>query len=216
MFDYLCSHPVDSYMPKQGPISYLRILQLSSGCKTADVYLNRNLSVKKLGFKRFTPYFSIPPNEYRIDVFQSGKTSNPIASIESTLNEGFIYSAVIEGLSGNRVLLVHDTKTKPLEDMANIRLIHISPETSSIDLVLTDGTPIFRGISYRDIPDYKAISPGKHTFLVREDNKPKPILSVPGLDFNPGWTYTLYIAGTQDGKHQIHPLLLIDGGTYID
>lgn len=217
MFDYLCYQPIDSYTPKQDstPLSYIRILQESQGLKAADVYFNSRPAVKKLRFKKFTPYFNIPAGQYRMDVFKAGMVSNSLANIEFTLNPGLIYTAIIEGAAGNRLLLVEDSRIKAAEGITNIRFINICPEMSSFEAVPSGVGAPFQGIYYRVIPEYKAIKPGKYTFFIKPDNMSKSVLAIPDLSLNSEWNYTIYISGMPGTKSGLQAILLIDGNTYI-
>lgn len=217
MFDYLCYKPMNSLLPKQEepPPSYARLFQASFGCRMIDVYMNDHMVAKKFGYKKYTPYYPIPSGYHSIDIYKSGCRDKLLASLDVNLEQNRIYTIIIEGITANRILLVHDARTDCCENKANIRFINISPTMEVIDIATHEGEALLSHLSYRSIPEYTQLDSGKHTFHVKQNYTSKSMLLITENELKSGWNYTSYIIGTGIEKSPIHWITLIDGSTYI-
>lgn len=218
MFDFMCYRPLDSYVPKHEdppPPSYVRLFHTASGCRAVDIYFNDHMVAKKFGYKKYTPYFAIPEGEHTLYVYKAGAKDKPLSTLDIKLKQYLIYTIVVEGSSGNRLLLVNDPKIECQKDMANIRFIHVSPDIPPLNIVTSENNILFEHLSYRYIPDYTSIEPGKQTFHLRQCQDSKPLVTVPQAELKGEWNYTIYIIGSEAQKSGIHAMTLIDGSTYI-
>lgn len=217
MYDLLCLRPMDSYIPKHEeppPPSYLRLLNASQGFKIVDIHFNNHMVAKKFGFKKYTSYYPVPQGQHTVDVYKSGSKEKPSATLEINLKQDLIYTLALEGEYANRLLIVQDPNICCEKDMSNIRFIHMAPKTPAVDIAWDGNSILYSRLSYRSIPDYMAVTAGKHSFHIRQEQA-KPILTIPDVDLKPGWNYTVYVAGVPSEKSHIFGMVLIDGGTYI-
>lgn len=214
MLDFLCYQPSDSYLPKQVPPSYIRILHANSATRKIDVYGNDRLMAKGLSYRKFTPYFTVPSGQFCIKVFHKGT----VAKLDIDLKPGDIRTmALIQGLPlyDMELFEVVDPKVPNNQDMANIRFIHLSSDTADIDIFLSDNMILVEKANYKNIPNYKLCKAGKHSLKIKSAEASNTIAALNDIELKPDWNYTIYILGLTQGKARLQLLLLMDGNTYI-
>ncbi|HBM76338.1 MAG TPA: hypothetical protein DD429_12415 [Clostridiaceae bacterium] len=216
MFDFLCYNKLDSYAPSQPkdvPISFIRILNGSEIFKRFDVYAGDRIVTRGISFKKFTPYFILPSGKYKIDICQSGKKASNL-QVSSMLNfmPDMIYTVAIAGTSLVEMVNINDPILKPEPPYANIRLVNLS--SSIFNMTDSKNNTLFHEIGYKEASDYISISEGKHILKGIDSKIDKVSFVMNQIEIKPQWNYTIYVLESSI-KQIIHPLLLIDGTTYI-
>lgn len=216
MFDYLCYQSSDSYLPRKGPVSHIRFLNISTGLKRFDAYADRYLLAKSISFKKYTPYFHVPSGHRSIKIFPSGTDKNPYIEAEFELNEGSIYTiASIENEGKSEFLVVPEHQVSS-EGEANIRFACLSVGALDLGITLKDGTHLFSGMTYKSVTPYTPLSPGKFMFYIKEPSKEKVSLVIPDIVLKPGWNCTVYLSDPPPDKKELQYVVLLDGSTYIN
>ena len=214
MLDFLCYQPSDSYLPKQVPPSYIRILHANSGVRKIDVYGNDRLMAKGLSYRKFTPYFTVPSGQFCINVLHKGT----VVKLDIDLKPGDIRTiAFIQDLPlyDMELFEIVDPKVTNNPDMANIRFIHLSSDTADVDISLSDNIILVEKANYKNIPNYNPCKAGKYSLKIKPAEASNTIAALNDIELKPGWNYTLYIIGLTQGKVRLQLLLLMDGTTYI-
>ena len=169
---------------------------------------------KGLSYRKFTPYFTVTSGQFCIKVFHKGT----VAKLDIDLKPGDIRTiALISGLPPYDMELfeVVDPKVPYKPDMANIRFIHLSSDTSDIDISLRDNITLIEKANYKSISNYKPCKPGKYSLKVKPAEASNAIAVLNDMELKPDWNYTLYILGLTQEKVRLQLLLLMDGNTYI-
>ena len=97
-------------MREVGPTAYIRILHAVPGAPAVDVYANDNLIARGLVYSGFTPYMRVTPGSYKIQIFLSGTSQNPILSTDFSTPPYSIFTLAAIGAPSNISLLpVQDT-----------------------------------------------------------------------------------------------------------
>ncbi|KPU45470.1 hypothetical protein OXPF_07030 [Oxobacter pfennigii] len=215
MFDFLSYNSMDSYIPqqKQVPSCHVRILQISPRTKKADIYSNGQLIAKGLGFKKFTPYFTLPAGKHNIKALMN---INKPALADDTfiIKEGLIYTlALIGGREDIQFILFEDILVKEHENTSNIRLANLSSDSSVLNLSINKGDTLIEDVQYKTSSDYTAISPGK--YVLRLEIPERYHVTIPDMEFKDGWNYTIYALGTINSKLNLQAFSILDGNTYL-
>ncbi len=82
---------------------------------------------------------------------------------------------------------------------ARIRVIHFSPNASTIDITTPDGNVLFRNVPYRAVADYISIAPGTYTLQIRPAGMDQVLLTIPNLVLNPNDVKSIYAIGILNG-----------------
>lgn len=196
--------------------SYIRLLHASPGALAVDVYANNKPLAKNLAYKDFTQYLSIPSGNYNITVFPTGKKNNPLSETALYIPPHSIFTIAASGSPPNLTLLAipEPIKTIP-QNKLYIRFAHLSPDAPNVDVVLPNGTKLFRNVSFKEFTDYMLVGPGKYTFEIRPFNTQKTVLYVPNVNLKPGRYYTVYAVGLASGKPSLQALIPMDGNSYL-
>jgi hypothetical protein len=196
--------------------SYIRVLHASPGASGVDVYANGNLIARNLRYRNFTPYLKVTPGAYNIRVYRFGTTTNPIVSTNVTLNPGAIYTAAAIGRPVNiGLFLISDTRVPVSQSRANVRFIHLSPDSPALDITLPDGRILFSNVGYRGVTNYIPLNPGRYTIQARLAGTNNVILRVPNIVIRPGLNLSIYAVGLSKGTPKLQVLIPLDGSTYL-
>lgn len=217
MFDFLCYTSSESLIPKQGPISCIRILHASPTGRRVDVYSNGRLISKGLGYRKYTPYLNVPSGTHNINLYPAGHKTNLITYENITLEPGCIYTAIIAEYDDVvELVVVTDPMLASSEDMSRIRFVHLSPDLISMNVCTFGNNLISSGLNYKDVSDYVSLKPDKYTFQIKTADSEHIILTVPEITLKPGWNYTAYAVGFLNKKPGFNIFILLDGNTYIN
>lgn len=212
MFDFLAYRPMNSYMPKppgDDPVSFIRIINAYNSSKKIDVYGNGRIFTRSLGQKKFTSYMIIQSRQYRINVYRSGKMSNPAADTIYAFEPDMIYTIAVIGDNKGEIIIIRDTKPSIEKGKSGIRAANLCQDAPMVDMITHDGKYIFNGILYKDTTDYISIAPSKYSFKIKPSGSDVSIYTIPIRDIRQDWNYTFYIV------KPLSVLMLIDGNTYI-
>jgi hypothetical protein len=217
MFDFLCYQSTDSYLPKRGPESHIRILHTASASRKVDIYASRYLIASNLTYKKYTPYFLIPSGQHKIGVYLAGTKANPYTEMDMKFDTGLIYTLSLTGETDDtEAFLIPDLKPVSRKGLANIRFINLSPAYPLLDLFKSGGDTLFSNAGYRNITAYLSLEPGKYSFLIKQSGSGNTVLTISDITLKPDWNYTVYAAGLPGEKKGLQALILLDGSTYIN
>lgn len=215
MMDFLCYQPSDSYLPKPGPISFIRILNATSLYKRIDIYSNGYLIGKNLGCKKYTPYFTVPSGTHNINIYPAGKKANLITHKNIILESNSISTLVVSESSFTELFLVPDLKVNKKENYSNVRFVNLSYESSPMDVSIIGQGPLSSNIGFHDITDYVLLPSGKYTLQFKLSEGEGHTITLPNTVLKDEWNYTIYTMGVPDKKPGFQVLILLDGNTYI-
>lgn len=197
--------------------SYLRVLHASPKSPAVDVYINDMLKFKTLPYGDFTDYIEVISGNYNIKIYVAGTKTSPVLSKNIFIPPGKIYTVAAIGLLPNIELLpIPETKIMEPHKMAYVKFAHLSPNTGPVDIVLPDGTILFKNISYKEFTDYIEVPAGTYTLEARPTGTKTTALYVPNIRLKSGRFYTVYAIGLLNGTPGIQALIPLDGSSYLD
>lgn len=214
--------PKNIYNPyplyRESPMtSYLRILHASPKSPAVDVYINDILKFRNLTYGDFTDYVKVMTGNYNVKIYAAGTKTSPVLSKTLFVPPGKIYTIAAIGLLPNIDLLaIPETKTSEHLDKVHIKFAHLSPNAGAVDIVLPDGTVLFKNISYKEFTDYIEVPAGTYTLEARPTGTKDTVLYVPNIKLKPGRFYTVYAIGLLNGTPGLQALIPLDGSSYLD
>ncbi len=198
------------------PSSYIRLLHASPDAPNVDIYANGTIIARNISYRSFTEYFPVIPGSYNIRVFPTGQTLTPVLASNVTLSPETITTIAVTGrFSALSLLPVPDPILFFTPGSAYVRFVHLSPNTSSVDITLPDGRSLFRDIEYRELTGYIPLSPAVYTINARLAGTQQIILTVPNIRLLPNRFYSIYLVGLAGGNPPLQVLIPLDGNTYI-
>lgn len=218
MYSFPYSSPCEYCMMRQmGAVSsYIRLLNASPGTEGVDVFANGKPLVRDVRYKEFTPYVKVVPGTYRITAYPAGTTAKLLADMQITFRPNSIHTAAFIGRPPNTELFtIPEPRVTVPPGRANVRFVHLSPNSPAVDITTPDGKVIFPNVQYKGITNYMALAPGRHTLQARISGTDKVVLNVPNILLKPRRNYSVYAVGLSSAKPELQVLIPLDGNTYL-
>ncbi|MDP4143703.1 MAG: DUF4397 domain-containing protein [Bacillota bacterium] len=198
------------------PKSYIRILHASPNAPAVDIYANGRIIARNVHYKEFTNYLALIPGNYRITVYVSGTSTNPVINTNVTIPEKMIFTVAAIGTSPNLSLLPIAEPVLPIRPgKAYVRFAHLSPNTPAVDITLPNGDKIFKNVSYKEVTDYLPVNGGSYILQARIANTDNIVLHAGRINLRPGRFYTVYAVGLNNDTPPLQVLVPLDGNSYI-
>nr|WP_312578688.1 DUF4397 domain-containing protein [Sedimentibacter sp.] len=218
---YLNSQNMDNQNKCRCVKSYFRILNAITGSPALDVYANEMLIASNLKYGDFSRYMQFMPGNYTLSVYISGRQNSAIFETNITIDRNLAYTGILTGeiadVPNLSVYMIPEAKeTYNMNNMAAVKIIHMSPDAPSMDLISDDGTILFSSVEYGDTTDNIALPAGRYILHLRETKSGENILTVPTIDFAPRMYYTLFVIGEYGNSPKILMLVPEDGLNYLD
>lgn len=198
-------------------LSYVRILNASPVPHASiDVYLNTVLIASDIAYEEFTPYIPIAEGTYSISILPSGKKTGAIETKTINIKPHSIYTLAFAGERPDYSIEEYMEPQKPLpQGKALVRFAHLAPDAPAVNLTLSNGEVLFSDVQYKNLTDYRELSPGTYTLQLRLPGSNQVVLTVPNALFKAGRYYTIYAVGLVSGNPPLQLILPLDGNSYI-
>lgn len=193
--------------------SQLRILHAAAGAPNIDIYANGKMIVDNLSFSDITNYITVEPDNYKIEVYESGKKDTPISSEDIVLlPQTYSTSSMVLDEGSLVTFTLIDGKVTKNTKAANLRFINLSTDSNLISLKLPNGKTLFNDVEYLETTNYYELSAGNYDFIlsIQESSNYSTNKIINNLSLASNKFYTLYIIGLLDGNPQIGYLLTTD------
>lgn len=186
----------------------VRVLHVSPDAPKVDVFINGEKTLENITYYQISPYLDVPAGSYKVDVYPSGKTTNPVLSEQVEVQADKSYTVAASGKLDNiRLMQIEDTTTIPT-NKAKVRFWHLSPNAPAVDIAEKDGDVLFSNISFGEVADYLEVDPGRKTLEVRPTGTEDVVLTIRDISLKPKEAYTITAIGLVDGKPRLEALIL--------
>lgn len=218
---YLNSQNMDNNNKCRCTKSYFRILNAILGAPALDVYANEMLIASNIKYGEFSRYMQLMPDNYTLSVYISGGQKSAIFETNITIDRNLAYTGVLSGeisdVPNLCIYMIPEAKEAyNMNNMAAVKIIHMSQDAPTMNLVSDDGTILFSDVKYGDATENIALPSGRYILHLTETDSNKNILTVPTIDFAPGMYYTLFVIGEYGNSPKILMLVPEDGLNYLD
>jgi hypothetical protein len=169
---------------------------------------NTKVNTSALTYPSSTGYLKVVAGARNIKVNAAGTTTTVInADIPFVKDKNYSVYAV-NLLSSINALLVEDDLTAPESGKAHIRFFHFSPDAPAVTVGYIDGTdfiPIFSDRTFENQTSATAnqafapVDAGTYDVEVRLAGTTTVVLSLPGIELDPGKIYTVFAKGLVSG-----------------
>lgn len=189
-----CSLDDDDSTVTPTPVAYVSLYHASPNAPELDVYVDER-PVNRLEFTDYTGYlnFYTGNRHLKINPFNA---SNALVDTTVTFADGGFYSVfIVNNLTSVEALTVRDSTSAPTEGKAKVRFINLSPDATSLDVTLNEGTSLFSGQAFKQPSDFVEIDADKSSFAVKAAGGSDASVSVSDLNLRPGRFYTIIARG---------------------
>jgi hypothetical protein len=180
----------------------LRVVHASPDAPNVDVYVNGTPGVNapaisNLAFRAATSYIPLPTAAYNFKVTPAGLAAPVVIDVNANIDENLNYSVVATGFLNDiqATIFLDDRVSNP--NAAKIRFIHASPDAPTVDIFTVGGSsPLFDAVSFRQSGGYIEVPAGSYDLDVRLDAGGASVLTVPGVQVQNGFVYTIFAMGS--------------------
>lgn len=196
--------------------SYLRLLHASPLSPSVDVYINSIPTVRDLRYKGFTEYLPIAQGSYNVKLFKAG-TANLIFNTDIKIAPNQIETLCVIGKDPADLSLFQVRDPKLLVDTtkAYLRIVQLSPNIPSIDVVTSNNITLFTDVSYKEKQGYVSLNPSIYALDFNLADTTTSVLYVPNIKLKANKFYTLYVVGLLNDTPPLQVLIPLDGNSYI-
>ncbi|WP_082232164.1 DUF4397 domain-containing protein [Halobacillus massiliensis] len=173
----------------------VRLLHASPNAPEVDVYVNGQPLLERFAYKQRSDYLTVPAGQYKIDIYPSGQTSQPVLTQMVEVGAGNMYTVAAAGPVENLHLLAVIDSDSVSSGKAKVRFWHLSPNAPAVDIAVKGGDILFRNVPFGKATRYLTLQPGTVDLEVRAAGTPNVVLTLPGVTLNPNESYTIVAVG---------------------
>lgn len=184
----------------------VRVVHASPDAPAVDVYVNDEPVLEDVSFGTVSDYLELEAGTYDVTITAADDPEAVVYEAELPVEEGTYTIAAAGELSENATepfqpVLLLDESEEPADGTALVRLAHLSPDASTVDVTVADsGDVLFDNASFANATGYQEVPAGSYTLEIRaatpdEDGEVVETVDVSLAD---GETYTAFAVGYLD------------------
>jgi hypothetical protein len=181
--------------------SCVRVVHAAPGTSQVDLYLNDSPLAKGVAFGKATEFIAVPKSDqHKLQVVAAGGTpgNSDLLDDNLTFDSRKAYEVVITGNPDDLQAKNSEIDLSPLPaGQARIRVIHASPDTGSVDVVVADGPTLFGGVDYRDITNFKTVDAATYKLQLKKGDT---VALAGDVTLDAGMVYDAIVIGRTDDK----------------
>jgi hypothetical protein len=184
----------------------IRVINASPDNSVVSFFVNDTLKTPQaLSFSAGTGYLNTSAGTRQVFTKVAGNEVNH-SRTNFFFQNGKNYTIFIGGkISKDSLIYVstEDNLAVSLTNKAKVRLINISPNSSSLDAVfttrLTDSIANFSNLSFRSGSLYSEFIPGTYIIKIRKSGQKTALVNGSNLNISAGKIYTIWVKGLVNG-----------------
>ena len=130
---------------------------------------------------------------------RSSRHCRKLAQIDTTVDfeANQLYSVfVVDEFEDAGVVVTHDNADTPAKGKAKIRVINLSPDAGDIDLMANGDEDAWSAdLAFKESSDFMEVDAEEYDFQVRSSANNDLLLTVPDIQLQPRYFYTIIIRG---------------------
>lgn len=196
----------------------VRVVHTSPDAPALDVYIDGRKAVTALAFGKASDYQPVTAGPHDFRIFATGADptrDKPVIDGRGTSvpADARLSIIVLDRLATIKGLLADDRTAAATTGKAKVKFIHAAPDAPSVDITVKGGPVLFGNTEFGKAYPYQEIDAKTYDLEVRMAGKPDVVLSLPGVAFNAGTTYSIYAVGLVSGTPRLSAALFVDSPT---
>ncbi len=191
----------------------LRIVHASSDAPAIDAYLDRQKVVTAPQFAAVTPYTTVGPGSFTMQVLAAGAGPGGKVFLSTTvdLGEGAAYTIVAaDRLAQMAPVVLDDTLGAATDGQAHVRLVHVSPDAPHVaDVAVVGGPVVARNLPFKGATGYLTVAPGSYAFEIRPAGTIQALATTPAITVEANRSYSAFVMG-QLGDNTFRAVIALD------
>lgn len=192
-----CSDDLLDTNYNEQPIAFVSFYHASPDAPGLTVSVDDRSVFNEIEYSEYSGYLNFYTGNRHFKI-NTVNAANSLVDTTFQFSTSKVYSVfLIDQLSGMEALLLQDTAETPSAGKAMVRFVHLSPDTSPLNIVVDGevGDPLFDGQSFKEGSAFKEVSADVTGFEVRTAEGGNVLLSVDDLDLQAGRYYTIITRG---------------------
>lgn len=179
------------------PSAFLSIYHASPDGPNLDIYTEASrINNNPLEYSTTFPYSPFYVGERKLK-FNPHNAVNTLLETEFTLVQDKVYSMFLVNKAADiDALIVEDVWEEPDSENAQVRLVHLSPDTEDIEVLIDDELlPFGEQNEYLEITDFESIESGSVKVTLKSKASGETLLTVNEIEIRGNRVYTLVVRG---------------------
>ncbi|HSF53059.1 MAG TPA: DUF4397 domain-containing protein [Algoriphagus sp.] len=190
-----CLDNIDS--PELPPAAYVSIFQGSTDAPAMDIFANQNrVNQNPVQYTQALPYspFYTGNRDFRFSAYNSATS---LLEKKFELKADSVYSVFIsDKTEGIDAILVKDIWEEPTEEKAQLRFVHLSPDSEEVYVQISGvTTPLVTESTFKSVSDFEELNPGNVTLTVKSSETDETLIQSGTLELKGNRVYTLILRG---------------------
>jgi hypothetical protein len=179
------------------PVAYVSLYHGSPDAPDLDIEVDgRQINAYPFEYTDYSGYQRFYTGDRN---FKFGPYASSSVNIDTTVTfeKNKAYSVFVAGEFDNAGLVVlNDNSDSPASGKAKVRVINLSPDAGEVDLAIGDETGSLAGnLMFKEASEFIEVDAEEYDFQVRSSANDEVLLTVPDIDLQPRYFYTIIIRG---------------------
>ncbi|WP_169712762.1 DUF4397 domain-containing protein [Algoriphagus faecimaris] len=190
--------------PNLPPTSYVSIYQGSPDSPSLDIYADANkINTAELNFSGALAYspFYVGERRFKISPFNA---ASALLEKDFLLKPDTIYSLfILNKLSNLDIILVKDEWEEPVAEEAQLRLVHLSPDTEDVLIELSETEePLTENIGFGENSGFISTPTNTYDIQVKSAVNGEVLVEAPNVELKGNRVYTLVLRGMKETENE--------------
>jgi hypothetical protein len=175
----------------------IRFVHASPDAPAIDVIVDGAPVAENVAFSSASDYLPFSAGEHQVQIVPTGSGAESAVLDETVdLDGGGAYIFAAAGLLNEIEAKTYEVDLDDLdENQSRVRLVHLSPDTDSVDLYVTGGDEWFDDVDFPNASDYKDVDSGSYDLEVRAHDSETVALTLSGFEVQPGRALDVLVLG---------------------
>lgn len=178
------------------PVAYVSLYHGSPDAPDLDIEVDgRQINAYPFEYTDFTGYLRFYTGERNL---RFGPYASSSIDIDTTVDfeANQLYSVfVVDEFEDAGVVVTHDNSDTPAKGKAKIRVINLSPDAGDIDLIANGDDIWSADLAFKESSEFTEVDAAEYDFQVRSSANDDLLLTVPDIQLQPRYFYTIIIRG---------------------
>jgi hypothetical protein len=181
----------------------VRVGHFSPDAPAVDIYAGDQIlgGLEDVEFGTLSPYLPVPAGTYAISVVVADQEptaeNTVIGPADLTFEEGTMTTVAATGFVADIAPVVLADPAEPQEGIAQVRVVHFSPDAPAVDIALDGGDVVVPGLEFPMATDgYLNLDEGEYDLEIRAAGTDTVAFDIPPLTLDGNNSYSVFAIGS--------------------
>ncbi|HET9054178.1 MAG TPA: DUF4397 domain-containing protein, partial [Cyclobacteriaceae bacterium] len=179
------------------PVAYVSLYHGSPDAPALDIEVDNNqINTAPFNYAEYTGYLRFYTGDRNL---KFGPYASSSVNIDTTVTfePDKAYSVfVTDEFENSGVLILNDNADPAASGKANVRIINLSPDAGDINFMVAEATGNWtEDLGFKEATEFMEVDAGEFDFQVRASDTDELLLSIPDVNLQSRYFYTIIIRG---------------------